>query len=290
MLLLAQFPKTKIKRDIHISPEKLELEKSTPMPFERYFRSPFHRVFVYFLCLGLFVRIFLWPLFLPDLKVRTRIAQESVDVHDIVGDRVEAPETFNFVEEETVDDKPIDDSFALKAEEEETIEEDVEQKASKEDETELEDTQIKVKSKSDFLKNLCEDDLKKEKKAKEYFNPKLISVAMDGDAKRIEFYKYIMSPIQTGCRMMKRIGNDRLLITPYDNVIIAYRCEGADEWRRNRAWGGYQQVCLDDFDFDECLVYSFGIEKDFIFEDAIAKMGSNFPCSESVFYNQMNNY
>ena len=40
------------------------------------------------------------------------------------------------------------------------------------------------------------------------------------------------------------------------------------------AWDGHRFICEDDFAADEgCLVYSFGISKDFSFEEAMAVRG-----------------
>ena len=50
---------------------------------------------------------------------------------------------------------------------------------------------------------------------------------------------------------------------------------GMGTWHQHKAWDGHKYVCEDDFtdEEEECLVYTFGINWDISFEEAMASQG-----------------
>ena len=67
--------------------------------------------------------------------------------------------------------------------------------------------------------------------------------------------KSVTRPVQAGCNKMVRLGTGT--------------------WHMHVAWDGHKYVCEDDFtdEEEECLVYTFGINWDISFEEAMASQG-----------------
>ena len=86
-----------------------------------------------------------------------------------------------------------------------------------------------------------------------------------------DFYDIATDPIQSGCQNLKRIGQKTIVMT-FKFVFSLWNHLGNGNFN-GAFYDGHKYVCLDDVEFENCLVYSFGIGTEISFETAMLRFG-----------------
>merc|ERR1712156_224698 len=102
--------------------------------------------------------------------------------------------------------------------------------------------------------------LRKEDRAKVIAVLNMDAQALTNEEAMERFYNEVSTPLQGVCQSMKRLGGRW--------------------WSHWKAVDGDKFVCLDSFDPNDCLVYTFGISNDWSFEDTMARLNCARPRSK----------
>eukprot|EP00095_Tigriopus_kingsejongensis_P007533 maker-scaffold1035_size68272-snap-gene-0.13 protein:Tk07533 transcript:maker-scaffold1035_size68272-snap-gene-0.13-mRNA-1 annotation:"hypothetical protein DAPPUDRAFT_239346" len=94
---------------------------------------------------------------------------------------------------------------------------------------------------------------KRYEKRFEAFANSLQDGQLNQDEFRNNFYRFVTYPAKHHCKNLQRFGG---------------------RWIANRAWDGQKFACLDNFDKESlCIIYSFGLNRDWSFEQTFANLG-----------------